>query len=443
MPNSSAEPSSESILNRVVAAADQRFVRVLRREQWSRSDIVQVVSFWTSKARPEETLTNFLQRNGILAAGATRVLAASCSEQLIGGNVEVLFNKDGLAKLRQLLIRPLCVPMDGAKSKNDVVDDSHEADDTATSMPEQQTPVVRKAQPISSEVEPKPSSPKSSELLSGQILGRCLITGRIASGSYGVVYRALHRTLNIPVAVKVLHPDLLGPDSSIARQFHSEAMILARITHPNIVRLWDYDDSVAPPYLVLEFVEGHNVAELIGRRGALPANLCLKIISQVADGLSAAHHMGIVHRDIKPGNILVARDEKAKIADLGLATVVDRNRHLNHTSEAPQSLAGTVAYLAPEQVGSRELADHRSDIYALGATFFHMLTGRMPFEGTTSLEVLMQHAESPVTPPNKINNRINARLSDIVVRMMAKSPSDRFGNYDDLRDALLFADASV
>lgn len=438
----SSDGSSTSHV-REIDRADQRLLRVLREQGWSNPDIDRVTKLWTTKARPEETITSFLQRMQVLTSGAHDILALNWGDMLLAGDIANLFCPSGLEKLRQLLVRPLCVP----KTEPEVILPSPGTASTAettTSSAQVETPVVRKQPSAPVDTSPVPVSKPTCELKSGQILGRCLITGRIASGSYGVVYRALHRTLNIPVAVKVLHPDLIGPDSTIARQFHSEAMILARVTHPNIVRLWDYDDSQAPPYLVLEFVEGLNVAEMIERRGPIPVGLAVKIISQVADGLSAANHLGIVHRDIKPGNILVTRDDVAKIADLGLATVADRGRQLSELPENPNSiLAGTVAYLAPEQAGNPGIIDHRSDIYALGATLFHMLTGRMPFAGKTPVEVLMKHARVELTPPNELNPAINRRVSDIIVRMMAKNPADRFVSYDDLRDALLFADTSL
>lgn len=441
MPHSRTLPGLSSNVNRVSDRGDQRFLRVLSEQNWSETDVERVVSLWSTRARTGESLTAFLSRVDVLAPGAADVLALHWGDELLDGDVRDLFRDDGPAKLRQLLVRPLCVPKTEPSTIIPRPADKPNVNDTATTMSHQATPIIRKDPPEQDDPLIAPP-PAACELPSGSILGRCLVTGRIASGSYGVVYRALHRTLNIPVAIKVLHPDLLGPESTIARQFHSEAMLLARVTHPNIVRLWDYDDSVVPPYLVLEFVEGHNVAEMIERRGVLPASLCLKIVSQVADGLSAAHHLGIVHRDIKPGNILVTRDEKAKIADLGLATVADRGRQMHQSPEASTSVAGTVAYLAPEQAGSPGLVDHRSDIYSLGATFYHMLTGRMPFEGKTPLEVLMKHAQEALVPPSEVNSAINRRISDTVVRMMAKHPTDRFANYDDLRDALLFADTS-
>lgn len=283
---------------------------------------------------------------------------------------------------------------------------------------------------------------KSSTLAQGQVLGRCVISGRLAQGAYGTVYRALHRTLTMPVAVKVLHSNLLGNNSPAAEQFRTEAMMLARLNHPNIVRVWDFDDSVSPPYIVLELIEGMNVADMISRRGSVRLDLAVKIVLQVIDGLEAAHQYGIVHQDVKPANILLTKSEHAKIADLGLAVVIDRKLAMSRTGSR-SVMAGTVAYLAPEQADGGSVVDHRADIYSLGATFYHMVTGQLPFHGKTAMVVLMKHAKEPVRPPCEVIPDFDRGLSDVIVKMMSKHPDQRFRNYDELRDALIDADIEM
>lgn len=263
----------------------------------------------------------------------------------------------------------------------------------------------------------------------GQILGKCLLTERIGHGSSGAVFRARHQTLNIPVAVKVLH---IAGDSGIYRQLKSEARLLAQLNHPNIVRVWDFEDDPAMPYLVLEYIEGPNVAELIQQNGRLSAATAIRIAAQVASGLAAAQNVGIVHRDVKPGNILLARDGNAKLADLGLAVFVDREKG----NPAGPGLAGTVAYMPPEQAMATGAVDHRSDIYSLGASLYHMVTGQIPFQGSTRMEVILKHAKEAPLPPRDLAPDLPESLSDLILKMMAKSPGERFQSYDELIRAL-------
>jgi serine/threonine protein kinase len=168
------------------------------------------------------------------------------------------------------------------------------------------------------------------------------------------------------------------------------------------------------------------------------------VVLQVIDGLEAAYQRGIIHQDIKPANILLTRDENAKVADLGLAVVIDRRRLVRRgTDRAAPAMAGTVAYLAPEQVGGRGTIDHRADIYSLGATFYHMVTGQLPFQGKTPLVVIMKHVNEPVRPPCDVVREFDRGLSDVIVKMLAKHPDERFRTYDELREALIDADIAM
>lgn len=399
---------SNPLTERLTARPDQRVLRVLGALGLSAIEVETLIDCWTDQRDGPELLTEFLTRAGVLQSNAAHVLAMNWGDGLLTTAADDLLAACGLDKLRRL-IGP------GPSNRPSLVAGPLESLQTAP----------------------------SGELTCGQFLGRCLITGRLAQGSYGTVYRALHRTLNIPVAVKVLHPDLIDPATGAASQFRSEALMLARLNHPNIVRVWDFDDTITPPYLVLEFVEGANLAELIASRGCVRIDLAVRIVLQVVDGLEAAFRHGIVHRDIKPANLLLTHGEHVKIADLGLASFADRGRELGRVPAAAGSIAGTVAYLAPEQAGRTSATDHRSDIYSLGATFYHMVTGRLPFTGRSPLEVLLKHARQPLTPPVEVVPELDLGVSDLIVRMMAKDPSDRFANYDDLRDALIDVDIAI
>jgi hypothetical protein len=419
--------------------ADQRVLCILSNAGATTAELESLERLWLEDRRADEPLVQYLVRRRILTEHAPGVLAMNWGDDLLRGGTEDLIQPHGVELLRGLIAPGPQLAVDRATPLHGVPIRGLVLPAGAASTTE--TPITRKSKPpmTTPTVDPPPRPDNAAcNFTSGQLLGRCLITGRIAEGSYGVVYRALHRTLNIPVAVKVLHPELLEGESKAVQQFRTEAMLLARLNHPNIVRLWDFDDTVSPPYLVLEYIQGASVADLIQRRGPLTLPLSLRIILQAIDGLEAARQVGIVHRDVKPANLLLTRDERAKIADLGLAAVANRGRHAGPGDGAP--MAGTVAYLAPEQANNPGLLDHRSDIYSLGATFYHMITGRLPFSGRSSLEVLMKHANEPVPPPQSVVPRLDRGVCDVILRMMAKNPADRFRSYDDLRDALIEAD---
>lgn len=287
--------------------------------------------------------------------------------------------------------------------------------------------------------EPVPHKLDPENLESGLVFGRCMILERIGHGSYGIVYRGLHVSLRIPVAIKFLHVKQLMPESDARERFRIEAYSLAQLNHPNVVRVLDFDDSDLLPYVVLEYVEGFTLAELIDQSGHLQIDRACNIIMQAVRGLAAAHALGIVHRDVKPGNIIVNRQGVAKLVDLGLALFVrDDHRRLspNDSGHRPGFVEGTVAYMSPEQALDPQHVDHRSDIYSLGATFYHAVTGRLPFSGRSRNEVIIKHLQEPLIPPHEIVPDLHPMASAIIQMMMAKSPSDRFQSYEELENAL-------
>ncbi len=258
----------------------------------------------------------------------------------------------------------------------------------------------------------------------GETLGKCVLQAKLGTGSTGIVYRAYHRSLGIPVAVKVLRlPQDCDSETvaAIRERLRAEAQLLAQINHPYIVRVWDFDDEHIFPYAVLELVDGPSLAELIQQSGRITVERTLALALQVAEALQVAYELGVVHRDVKPGNILVTREGKAKLADLGLARSRDANT----------STAGTIAYMPPEQANSGEI-DLRSDIYALGATMFHAVTGRLPFPGKTLQEVLYKHAHQPLDPLAQLVPGLPSGFTELINGMMAKNPNDRPQTYDEL-----------
>ena len=262
----------------------------------------------------------------------------------------------------------------------------------------------------------------------GASLGKYCLSEWIGRGSSGAVFRAVHPTLQIPVAVKILLAGGDLPGAELHRRLSAEARMLAMLNHPNIVRVFDFDHDEKSAFLVLEFVNGPSLAELIDQCGRVQSLRVVSMMKQLAAALAATHKLGIIHRDIKPANVLLTREGDAKLADLGLALApAGGTRALNVNSRV-----GSVSYMAPELAGSARGADERSDIYALGATMYHAITGQPPFVGDTVWQVLALHAKSPIPSPRSKAADIPTTLSELIVRMLAKDAADRPASFADL-----------
>jgi|RhiMethySRZTD1v2_1073278.scaffolds.fasta_scaffold59622_2 serine/threonine protein kinase len=286
--------------------------------------------------------------------------------------------------------------------------------------------------------EPQTKSDPPDQPVVGTRLGNYELTRLIGAGATSVVFKGRHRKLKIPVAVKVLRQSALSGSSKLLSKLVSEAVLLARLNHPHVVRLWDLEDEGPHPYLVLEYVDGMSLAELLARKNSpIWAGFAIAFIRQAVEGLAQAHALGIVHRDVKPGNLLLGHDGTAKVADLGLAVVV--GEWLSRTS-GPGSIetapAGTAAYLAPEQAYAPKSVDFRADIYSLGCTLYHAVTGRLPFDGRSSMEVIMKHLNERPIPPRQLIPEVTRDISDLILRMMAKKPEERMSSYEELRTEL-------
>jgi len=253
-------------------------------------------------------------------------------------------------------------------------------------------------------------------------LGGYEIVERIGAGAVGVVFKARQVSVDRLVALKVL-PPRFSDDAHYADRFVREARAAARLNHPNIVQALDVGFADGLYYFAMELVEGANVRELLGRQGRIDEREALKICYFVAKGLAHAHAAGLVHRDVKPANILVTNDGRVKLADLGLA------RDLRFEAADPYGDArrcvGTAYYLAPEQCLGAE-ADRRTDIYALGATLFHMLAGRPAYDGETPAGIMAQHVHAPIPDPRTFGAPISEPVCRVLRRMMAKRPEDRY-----------------
>ena len=260
-------------------------------------------------------------------------------------------------------------------------------------------------------------APTIDPLLGRVVDNRYAIERRVARGGMATVYEAMDQRLERPVAIKIMHPHL-AEDEDFTRRFIQEARQAARLAHPNIVNVFDQGQDGAITFIVMEYLPGITLRELLNDFGALTPAQTLDIVKAVLYGLDAAHSAGIVHRDLKPENVLLADDGRIKIADFGLA------RAASHNTATSQALLGTIAYLSPELI-SRGIADVRSDIYALGIMMFEMLTGQQPYQGDQAVTIAYQHANDIVPTPSSKNAAIPAQFDEIVAWCSERSPDDR------------------
>ncbi len=275
----------------------------------------------------------------------------------------------------------------------------------------------------------KPNSTPAAVDLTGEQLGDFRLLRRLGRGAMAEVYLAEQCRLKRRVAVKVLKSELADDDTYLKR-FEREAQAAASLVHANIVQVYEVGRLENIHYIAQEYVEGKNLRDWIGRHGPPDLPRALSIIRQVAAALAKAAEHGVVHRDIKPENIMITPAGEVKVADFGLARVLNEGEKTNLTQTG--ITLGTPLYMSPEQIEGRPL-DHRSDLYSLGVTCYHMLTGSPPFYGETALGVAVQHLKKQPEPLENIRGDLPAALCRIVHKMLAKSPSDR---YDSAREVL-------
>jgi serine/threonine protein kinase len=254
-------------------------------------------------------------------------------------------------------------------------------------------------------------------------LGQVLVTKELGAGGMGKVYRGRHSGLDVPVAVKTMAA-AIAADPSARQRFLREARTAARLDHPNIVRVLDVNEQDSVPYIVMEFIDGTDLSALLKKHGPLHGVAALKVIAQVADGLAHAHSLGFVHRDIKPHNIFVGRDGRVKLGDFGLARAVEGTTELT----MPGAAIGTAHYMSPEQASGHDL-DQRSDIYSLGVTAWHLITGAPPYSGTTPVSIAVQHVNNDIPyEREKFGHVADAAVYlfiDMTARDAARRPSAR------------------
>ncbi|MBE1492425.1 Stk1 family PASTA domain-containing Ser/Thr kinase [Plantactinospora soyae] len=271
-------------------------------------------------------------------------------------------------------------------------------------------------------------------LLNSLIDGRYRIRGRVARGGMATVYTAVDERLDRTVAIKIIHPnqarDAQMQLAGFVERFTDEAKTIARLTHPNVVAVYDQGIHGGLPYLVMEYVRGRTLRDILAERGRLNPSEALAIMEQMLAAIGAAHRAGLVHRDVKPENVLVAEapsggpanlvDGVVKVADFGLARAVEASSE----TEAGNQLMATVAYVAPELV-TEGRADPRTDVYAAGIVLFEMLTGRVPYDGDRAVEVAWQHVDRDVPPPSTLVPGLPPVLDTLVVRATRRDPGAR------------------
>ena len=256
------------------------------------------------------------------------------------------------------------------------------------------------------------------------------ILERLGKGSMGVVYKARQLSVDRVVAVKILL-DSLAQNREFIKRFEREAKIAAKLSHNNVVNAIDAGEVGGHYYFVMEYVEGLTIKDHLDQHKAFEEKEAIRIVLAVAEALKHANQRGLIHRDIKPENVILTKDGNVKLADLGLARLTDDEKW--GLAEAGMAI-GTPYYISPEQVRGQTDIDIRADIYSLGATFYHMVTGKVPYSGETPQEVMRKHVDATVqiVPPDHLNTRLSGGLGLVIETMLAKNREHRYATPDDL-----------
>jgi serine/threonine protein kinase len=253
-----------------------------------------------------------------------------------------------------------------------------------------------------------------------QTVGSYDLVEKIAEGGMGTIYKGRHRETGQVVALKLM-PAHMASNQVMLKRFEQEFRAASMLNHPNIVRALDFGDNGSTPYLVMEFVDGESLGQKLEREGRMSEGEAIRLIAQVAQGLHRAHKQGLIHRDVKPDNILVTVDGQAKLADLGLVKEVETDLNLTRTGRG----LGTPHFMAPEQFRNAKNATVQCDIYSLGATLYMMVTGELPFRSNGPLDAYMKKANNELTAPRKVVPALSERVDWAIQRAMSALPDQR------------------
>ncbi len=281
--------------------------------------------------------------------------------------------------------------------------------------------------------------PRADPLIGVVVAGRYRIVELLGRGGMGIVYKVEHTSIGKLLAMKLLTGEL-SRNSEVVRRFKQEALTASKLSSPNTVQVFDYGVSDGLTYLVMELVTGDDLGRVLKLSGALEVGLAGRLLVQIANSLAEAHHHGIVHRDIKPENVMLVRardgSELAKVLDFGLAKLRESSELNELTSQG--AIVGTPYFMSPEQIRG-EPVDPRSDIYSLGALAYRALTGHYPFHGPSPMSVFAKHLTEDPTPPHEVAPSVPLAVSEVVMRALAKEPSERYQRVEDFQAAIVGA----
>lgn len=276
--------------------------------------------------------------------------------------------------------------------------------------------------PVARPAPPKPKSRLGLGKLPKDLIEGYELQAFLGEGTMGAVIKGRQISLDRPVAIKILTPRL-AENATFLRRFLREARAVAKLNHPNVVSGIDVGEARGCQYFVMEYVEGPTLLQVVNERGKLPEAAATRIVKQVAAALEHAHKNGLVHRDVKPANVILTRGgRQAKLCDLGLAKEVTEDA--GDTQEGRPM--GTPSYISPEQARGDRSVDIRSDLYSLGATYFHAVTGRVPFEGTTPAVVMAKHLTEPVPAVQALNPGVSLGCASVIKRLLSKDADERY-----------------
>jgi len=264
--------------------------------------------------------------------------------------------------------------------------------------------------------------------LIGQNIGKYRVVDRIGKGGMGTVYRAMDEMLHRDVAIKVLNAELNDPE--VAKRFRAEAITVARLSHPGIATIYELFEYEGQWLMVMEFVRGETLENMVARMGPLSAQRSAELVMQALAALAHAHSMGVVHRDLKPANLMITENGAVKVMDFGIARV-SGSEHLTNAG----FMMGTPAYMAPEQVRGGDV-DARADLYAMGVVFYRLTSGKLPFKGDTAFAMVQSQVNEPPTPIGTIRADLPPWVDEIVTRALAKAPEERFQSAVEFHEAL-------